>query len=163
TNLPDATNFSLTIANAQPNNEGNYRVVVSNLGGSVTSVVATLTIVYPPSITNQPQSQIVAAGTNVSFSVLAGGTQPLKYQWRFKRKRESAEPDDDEQQNGYGEFLLNGCGDFNSGTGKRRQSTRQAVLRGGRAGDANSDSSEMVRIHALGRWADDKSANDHHW
>src|SRR5207248_2679991 len=34
----------------------------------------------PPVITNQPQSQAVMAGTNVSFSVAASGAQPLSYQ-----------------------------------------------------------------------------------
>src|SRR5205823_136830 len=37
----------------------------------------------PPSITTQPLSQTVAAGTNVTFGVTASGPQPLMYQWRF--------------------------------------------------------------------------------
>lgn len=36
-----------------------------------------------PGITNQPQSQSVVAGQNVTFSVTAGGTAPLGYQWYF--------------------------------------------------------------------------------
>jgi hypothetical protein len=36
----------------------------------------------PPAITQQPQNQTVAAGTNVVFSVTATGTAPLSYQWR---------------------------------------------------------------------------------
>jgi hypothetical protein len=35
----------------------------------------------PPSILVQPRSQTVTAGTNASFSVIAGGRQPLSYQW----------------------------------------------------------------------------------
>jgi alpha-tubulin suppressor-like RCC1 family protein len=35
----------------------------------------------PPSILVQPASQIAMSGNNVSFSVLADGTQPLSYQW----------------------------------------------------------------------------------
>jgi alpha-tubulin suppressor-like RCC1 family protein len=34
-------------------------------------------------ITNQPQSQAVFAGTNVTFSVSAIGIQPISYQWQF--------------------------------------------------------------------------------
>jgi hypothetical protein len=81
--LSGRTNFSLTITNVQATNQGDYRVIVSNLGGSVTSVVATLMVAYLPSFTNQPQSQIVPAGTNAVLSVLAGGTQPLRFQWRL--------------------------------------------------------------------------------
>jgi pectate lyase len=35
----------------------------------------------PPTISTQPVSQTVTAGSNVSFSVAAGGTAPLSYQW----------------------------------------------------------------------------------
>ena len=36
-----------------------------------------------PSISTQPVSQTVSAGTNVTFSVTATGTTPLSYLWRF--------------------------------------------------------------------------------
>jgi hypothetical protein len=39
--------------------------------------------VTAPSIIVQPQSQTVAEGTNVTFSVTATGTAPLRYQWQF--------------------------------------------------------------------------------
>jgi nitrogen fixation protein len=37
----------------------------------------------PPSVLAQPQSQTVTTGVNVSFSALAAGTPPLKYQWQL--------------------------------------------------------------------------------
>ncbi len=37
-----------------------------------------------PFIVNQPTSQTTVAGGNASFSVTAGGTPPLTYQWRFQ-------------------------------------------------------------------------------
>ncbi len=40
-------------------------------------------VTNPPSIALHPQSQTVAQGSNVSFSVTADGTAPLAYQWRF--------------------------------------------------------------------------------
>ena len=83
TNIGGATNFNFTIIVAQPANQGQYDVVMSNPGGSVTSAVATLTILSPPSITNPPQSQVVVAGTNALFSVGAIGTPPLSFQWQF--------------------------------------------------------------------------------
>jgi hypothetical protein len=62
---------------------GDYTVKVTNSAGSVTSVVATLTILIPPAITTQPLSKTVIAGTNVTFTVKATGSPPLEYQWFF--------------------------------------------------------------------------------
>lgn len=39
----------------------------------------------PPVITAQPQSQTVTLGSNVTFTVTAGGTPPFGYQWFFNR------------------------------------------------------------------------------
>jgi type II secretory pathway component GspD/PulD (secretin) len=50
---------------------------------SATSSVAALTVVFPTSITTQPASQTVISGNNATFSVTAGGTPPLGYQWFF--------------------------------------------------------------------------------
>ncbi|HXR05519.1 MAG TPA: immunoglobulin domain-containing protein, partial [Verrucomicrobiae bacterium] len=50
--------------------------------GSVTSAVATLTLIVPPTITSQPQSQMLAAGQSASFSVGASGVE-TSYQWSF--------------------------------------------------------------------------------
>ena len=80
--LPNATNASLTIPNAQPMNDGLYRVIVSNGRGAVTSAVVTLRILLPPSITSQPRSQEVIAGTDAALNVGARGAPALGYQWR---------------------------------------------------------------------------------
>jgi hypothetical protein len=48
TNLVNATASSLTLASVQPSQQGAYRVIVSNPGGSVSSQVATLTLLSPP-------------------------------------------------------------------------------------------------------------------
>src|SRR6185503_13172379 len=69
------------IPNAQPTNEGGYSVVITNAAGSATSATARLTVLIPPSITTQPQSQSVKAGATASFSVSATGTLPLSYRW----------------------------------------------------------------------------------
>lgn len=45
--------------------------------------VATFSGALPPGITNQPLSQSVALGANVTFNVGATGTAPLTYRWRF--------------------------------------------------------------------------------
>ncbi|GFE87752.1 immunoglobulin domain-containing protein [Steroidobacter agaridevorans] len=85
TNLAGATAPSYTITNVQASHAGNYAVIVSNSAGSVTSEVASLTVnsvPVAPTITSHPQSQSVATGSNVTFSVIAMGTEPLSYQWR---------------------------------------------------------------------------------
>ncbi len=83
TNVSGATDASLTLTNVQTSQSGDYTVVVTNPAGSVTSQVATLTVNLPPTITAQPQSQMVTQGQNVSFSVMASGSGPLSYQWYF--------------------------------------------------------------------------------
>ncbi|MBQ4374995.1 MAG: leucine-rich repeat protein, partial [Erysipelotrichales bacterium] len=59
-----------------------YRCVITDgSGNSVTSNTATLTVTSSgPTITTQPKSQTVSAGTATSFKVVATGTN-LKYQW----------------------------------------------------------------------------------
>jgi uncharacterized repeat protein (TIGR02543 family) len=82
-NLAGATNGVLTLASAQPGNAGDYTVVVTNVVGSVTSAVATLTVLVPPTITLQPTNQTVVAGATVSLSVAATGSGPMSCQWRL--------------------------------------------------------------------------------
>jgi len=81
--VPSATNASFTATNVQPGAPGNYRVVVLNAYGSVTSSNASLNFNQPPGITVQPESQTVRELENVSFAVSAAGTAPLSYQWRL--------------------------------------------------------------------------------
>lgn len=83
TNLPGATAPSYTRTNAQTNDAGPYWVVITNALGGATSSVATLTVIVPPAIATPPQSQSVTQGVNVAFTVVATGTEPLGYQWRF--------------------------------------------------------------------------------
>jgi hypothetical protein len=85
-NLAGATSASYTRTDAQASHGGGYSVVVSNSLGSVTSVVANLSVStngFPPSIITPPQSQIVEKGQDATFTVTASGSQPLSYQWRF--------------------------------------------------------------------------------
>jgi uncharacterized delta-60 repeat protein len=83
TNLIGATAAVYSIPNAQTNHSGSYAVVVTNAGGSVTSSVATLTVILPPAptISQQPTNLTVSVGGQASFSVIATGFN-LTYQWR---------------------------------------------------------------------------------
>ena len=83
TALANATNSSLTLNPVHATNAGAYSVTVTNAVGAATSVVATLNVLAPPSITAQPQSQAVTVSNNATFTVTAAGTAPLVYQWRF--------------------------------------------------------------------------------
>ena len=71
------------IANAQPSHAGSYHVVLSNALGVATSDPMTLQVVdSAPGFMVQPLNQTVTAGTNVSLTALAQGSDPIGYQWR---------------------------------------------------------------------------------
>lgn len=71
------------INNVKMDDAGNYLVIITNNYGSATSAVATLMVNGTLTITNQPQNLTVTQGQNAVFSVTAGGTTPLGYQWYF--------------------------------------------------------------------------------
>ena len=82
TNTPIGGNSNtLALVNIQTNNAGSYRVVITNSAGVVTSSVATLTVLVPPSVTANPTNLTVATGANPVFSVTATGSASLFYQW----------------------------------------------------------------------------------
>ncbi len=86
TNLPGATHDSLSLASVTTDASGPYDVVITNLFGNTNSPVATLAVnpvVFPPTITMQPQNQMVPEGSNASFTVTATGSLPLTFQWQF--------------------------------------------------------------------------------
>src|SRR5207244_2315729 len=88
--VPQATNASLNLNNVQASQAGNYKVVVSNGVGSVTSQVASLTVLVPPSITLQPVTLTVTQGVTASFTITATGDPVLGYQWFFDIRRVSS-------------------------------------------------------------------------
>jgi hypothetical protein len=80
TNIPGATNGTLTISNMQASEAGSYTVVVSNLVSAM-AAQAVVSLVLPPSIVNQPSSQMVSVGATTTISCAATGGVPLAYQW----------------------------------------------------------------------------------
>jgi hypothetical protein len=80
--LPNATNATLTLSNIVWDTRGNYSIVASNAFGAVESFSAELTVLAQPTILVQPTNAIVFPGTNVTFTVQAGGMLPIAYQWR---------------------------------------------------------------------------------
>ncbi|HTD85675.1 MAG TPA: immunoglobulin domain-containing protein, partial [Candidatus Binatia bacterium] len=79
--LTNATNASVTILDAQSTNQGNYQARITNRVGGVMSPVVTLTVLDPPTISQQPQSRTNLAGSTATFTVVAQGTPPISFQW----------------------------------------------------------------------------------
>ncbi len=86
TDLPGCTDTNLVLRNVQSvPTAGDYRVVITNFEGAVTSDVARLTVLVPPAIfwpVSSLQSTGVTVGKSLVFRVTATGTGPLSYQWR---------------------------------------------------------------------------------
>ncbi len=78
-----ATNSSLTVTNVRVGDAGNYYVIVSSSQGGISSSLAKLDILFPPSITDQPQDAEVEAYGSALFSVSTSGTTPISFQWTF--------------------------------------------------------------------------------
>src|SRR5208282_1883787 len=135
--LLGASSSSFTLSNAQLTNSGIYSVTVSNSAGTVGSADATLTVTttnVAPFITGQPASQTVAAGSTANFSVVAGGTSPLSYEW----------------SNGASN-LVDGAGIFGSATSSltisnvsAAQAANYSVLVANSAGSATSQVARLI-------------------
>jgi len=85
TNLPGATNATLTITNAQSSNEGSYQLVITNTVGSATSAMVTLFLLIDPLIIQQPLSQQIVSGSSVTLSVSVTNTATLPIGYRLRR------------------------------------------------------------------------------
>ena len=70
-----------TPATSDADNNASFYVVVSNAVSSVTSNTVYLTVVDPPIIYQQPQSLTITAPAVATFTVYAGGTWPITFQW----------------------------------------------------------------------------------
>jgi uncharacterized delta-60 repeat protein len=87
TNLADGGKISgaqtaaLTMTNVTGSDAGAYQIVITNAWGSVTSSVASLTVIDPLLVTN-PVTQFLNRGQPATFGVLVRGEEPLVYQWR---------------------------------------------------------------------------------
>jgi hypothetical protein len=72
-----------SVLGADSQDAGRYRVLVCNeFGCDESEAVVTITN-SRPFIVTQPLNRVVAISNNVTFSVVAGGSQPFSYQWFF--------------------------------------------------------------------------------
>ena len=83
TDIPGATQSTLTLSNVQLSDSADYRVLVSNAFGPAVSAPARLIVLLRPVIIEQPQSRTIIAGEDVTFTVSASGTLPMNFSWRF--------------------------------------------------------------------------------
>ena len=82
--IPGATNAGFFLEAVRAEEAGAYDAFAYNAGGSVFTAPAQLTIVQPVFLTLAPPTYFQTnAGSNVTFTVSAGGTPPYAYQWRF--------------------------------------------------------------------------------
>ncbi|MBW8865465.1 MAG: immunoglobulin domain-containing protein, partial [Verrucomicrobia bacterium] len=79
--LPDGTNATYTITGCQTNNSGFYYLFAGNSFGSVTSSVASLTVLVPPAVLVQPANIIVATNRATNFVIFATGSTPVRGWW----------------------------------------------------------------------------------
>jgi len=84
TTLTDETNATLNLSNIDGTQAGDYTVVISNFVGSITSVVASLSVSTGTGvgITAHPHGATVLVGGSTNFMVAATGSPPLSYFWR---------------------------------------------------------------------------------
>lgn len=84
--LPNQTNASLTLSNAQLPDAGRYSVMVYNTAGEIISSTANLTVnpaPVAPTIVAQPTGGFLKAGDAITLSAAASGSKPLVWQWRL--------------------------------------------------------------------------------
>jgi len=81
TNLPGATNSTLTLTNVQNANVGPYSVLILNAFSPALSDNAYL-VINGPAITLDPQGQTNYLAATTTFTVGVSGDAPLVYQWR---------------------------------------------------------------------------------
>ncbi|MEO8427199.1 MAG: immunoglobulin domain-containing protein, partial [Verrucomicrobiota bacterium] len=81
--IPGAREFKFVLSEVTVNNAGNYSVGVSNVTGSISSQIAILNVLAPPTINIQPRSQSVGTGSSLNLSVSTFGDGPFIYQWRL--------------------------------------------------------------------------------
>ena len=80
--ISGANSSTLTVNNVQypADDQAVFSLIATNNCGQVTNS-ATLTVIVPPVITNQPVSVVVTNTQSASFTVVAGGVPAPTYQW----------------------------------------------------------------------------------
>ncbi len=80
--ISGSTTATLYVLNAGQDDVGSYACLVTDSRGSTPSNTAALTLKSSPTITQDPQPQVVPAGGTAIFTVGAAGAGVLSYQWQ---------------------------------------------------------------------------------
>lgn len=93
TELSGETGSSFSYSAAFYTDTGYYRVIASNLNGSIESEVAYVEVSYPdPTIDQQPQSKAVYQGDDLELTVVATTVDPADYQWYLGTSGDTSTP-----------------------------------------------------------------------
>jgi hypothetical protein len=74
---------TLTITPVSWLDRGSYKVIISNEVGTITSKATTVSVTSPPIIVTQPVNATGPTGGSAKFTLVAGGSTPLTYQWSY--------------------------------------------------------------------------------
>ena len=82
-NIPNATDWWLSIYDAKATDAGEYRLLATTIAGTATSNAAVVTMIpaNPPVITSHPASGSAVVGNSFSFYAYATSSIPVTYQW----------------------------------------------------------------------------------
>ncbi len=81
------TSATLSVKASATNNGNQYRCIVKNAAGSVTTAKAKLTVSnVKPRIISQPASASIKSGKKATFKIVAAG-KSLKYQWYYSTNK----------------------------------------------------------------------------
>ena len=84
TAITGATSTALYLGNLTAASAGSYSLTAINAFGSATTNASVVTVLSAPTITSQPQGQVVDTGSTVTLSVTASGSPaPTGYQWNL--------------------------------------------------------------------------------
>src|SRR4029077_2208386 len=73
---------TLTLNSVTTNDDGNYRVVITNQYGAVTSSIASLLVYQAPVIIAPPTNTVASVFATASLSVSVTGAPPFQVQWQ---------------------------------------------------------------------------------
>ena len=80
--IAGATQSSHSFVATSADDDTVFAVAVSNASGTQLSSNAQLWVLSAPAISTQPAARMVSEGQTASFSAVATGTGPLRYQWK---------------------------------------------------------------------------------
>ena len=146
--IPGATSSCYTASQA-----GDYRCVVSDTCGSVTSNSATLTLLSAPSISSHPASASICSGQTNQFCVTATGSGTLGYQWQKNSVNISGATSSCYTASQAGDYrcvVSNSCGSSNSNAATLTLLTAPSISTHPTAGTVCSGQSLQFCITATG-------------